>query len=105
VLVIMWRHAFVPNLFWAVGKHPLMVLAPWNEISFPEDGLLPVQALVDATRTPKHFQSWRERYDYVLLINADVGQGTDLSTLSNLELVRDEGLARLYRVVSNDAQS
>jgi len=105
VLVIMWRHAFVPNLFWAVGKQPLCVLAPWNEISFPEDGLLPVQALVDASLTPKHFRTWHERYDYVLLLNADVGQRANLSDLSSLELVRDEGFARLYRVVKGPQQS
>jgi hypothetical protein len=99
VLVIMWRHAFVPNLFWAVGKQPLCVLPPWDQISFPEDGLLPAHALLDASQTPKHFRTWRERYDYVLLLNADVGQGVELSALPGLQLVRDEGFARLYRVV------
>ena len=99
VLVIMWRHAFVPNLFWAVGKQPLLVLWPWNEISFPEDGLLPARALLDPTQTPAHFRSWRERYDYVLLMNADVGRGSDLAALPELVLERDEGFARLYRVI------
>jgi len=99
VLVIMWRHAFIPNLIWAAGKQPLCVLPPWDEISFPEDGLWPAQSLVDASQTPKHFRTWRDRYDYVLLMNADVGRGADLSGLANLRLERDEGFARLYRVV------
>jgi hypothetical protein len=101
----MWRHAFVPNLFWAVGKQPLCVLSPWDQISFPEDGLLPVQAFVDAEQTPKHFRTWRDRYDYVLLINADVGQGADLGALANLQLERDAGFARLYRIVKGEPRS
>lgn len=105
VLVNMWRHAFVPNLFWAAGKQPLCVLPPWDQISFPEDGLLPAQALVDAGQTPRHFRTWRERYDCVLLLNADLGQGADLSALPSPELVRDEDFARLYRVVRADEQS
>ena len=99
VLAIMWRHVFVPNLFWAVGKQPLAVLPPWNEISFPEDGLHPAQELVDPQRTPAHFADWRRRYDYVLLVNADAGRLVDLARLPELVLERDEGFARLYRVI------
>jgi len=98
VLVIMWRQAFVPNLFWAAGKQPLRVLPPWDQISFPEDGLLPAVALADPSQTPTHFRAWRQRYDYVLLLNADVGKGVDLSALPELRLERDEGFARLYRI-------
>ena len=101
VLAIMWRQAFVPNLFWAAGKQPLRVLPPWDEISFPEDGLLPSQALIDGVQTPQHFRAWRQRYDYVLLVNADVGKGADLSALPELRLERDEGFARLYRIAED----
>lgn len=98
VLVIMWRKAFVPNLFWAAGKQPLRVLPPWDRISFPEDGLLPWDALLAAKTTPAHFMSWREHYQYVLLVNADVGAGIDLAAFPELQLMRDEGFARLYVV-------
>jgi hypothetical protein len=104
-LAIMWRRAFVPNLFWAAGKQPLCVLPPWDEISFPEDGLWPAGILTDPRRTPEHFRRWRERYDYVLLLNADVGRGADLNGLASLQLVRDEGFARLYRVLKIDLPS
>jgi hypothetical protein len=99
VLAIMWRHVFVPNLFWAVGKQPLTVLPPWSEISFPEDGLRPAQELLDPQRTAAHFAGWRRRYDYVLLLNADAGRLVDLARLPELVLERDEGFARLYRVI------
>jgi hypothetical protein len=98
VLAIMWRHAFVPNLFWATGKQPLRVLPPWNEISYPEDSLWRSQILIDPNQTPTHFRQWRQRYDYVLLLNADVGNGPDLSVVPELRLERDEGFARLYRI-------
>lgn len=98
VLAIMWRHVFVPNLFWAVGKQPLVVLAPWSTISLPEDGLHAAEAILDPGRTPAHFADWRQRYDYVLLVNADAGRIAGLATLPELVLERDEGFARLYRV-------
>jgi hypothetical protein len=100
VLAIMWRQAFVPNLFWAAGKQPLRVVPPWDQISFPEDGLLPWDALPDAERTPAYFRSWRERYQYVLLVNADAGKGIDLAAFPELRLEKDEGFARLYAVRS-----
>ncbi len=99
VLAIMWQHVFVANLFWAVGKQPLTVLPPWNEVSFPEDGLHPARELVDPQRTPAHFADWRRRYDYVLLLNTDAGRLVDLARLPELVLERDEGFARLYRVI------
>jgi hypothetical protein len=99
VLAVMWRHVFVPNLFWAVGKQPLAALPPWNQIALPEDGLHPAQELLNPRRTPPHFADWRRRYDYVLLLNADAGRLVDLAQLPSLVLVRDEGFARLYRVV------
>jgi hypothetical protein len=99
VLAIMWRHVFVPNLFWALGKQPLTALPPWSDISFPEDGLRPAQELIDPQRTAPHFADWRRRYDFVLLLNADAGRLVDLARLPELVLERDEGFARLYRVI------
>jgi hypothetical protein len=96
VLAIMWRHVFVPNLFWAVGKQPLIALPPWDEISLPEDGLHAVEALLDPRRTPAHFADWRRRYDYVLLLNADAGRPAGLARLTGLVMERDAGFARLY---------
>jgi hypothetical protein len=100
VLAIMWRQTFVPNLFWAAGKQPLRVLAPWDQISFPEDGLLPWDALLKAETTPAHFKTWRQRYQYVLLLNADLGRGMEPVAFLELQLATDAGFARLYIVRS-----
>ena len=98
VLAIMWRQAFVPNLFWAAGKQPLRVLPPWDQISFPEDGLLGWDALLKPETTPAHFKAWRQRYQYVLLLNADLGKGIDPVAFPELQLAADAGFARLYLV-------
>ena len=100
VLAIMWRQAFVPNLFWAAGKQPLRVLSPWDQISFPEDGLLSWHALLERRTTPAHFVNWRTRYRYVLLLNADIGRNIDLAAFPELQLIADEGFARLYAIRS-----
>lgn len=99
VLVIMWQQAFLPNLFCAVGKQPCQYLPPWDEISFSDDGVYPSQILTETQHMPAYYRTWRQRYDYVLLINADFGKGADPAALPELRLVRDEGFARLYRIV------
>ena len=99
VLVIMWRQAFLPNLFCAAGKQPCQYLSPWDEISFSDDGVYPSQILTQPEHMPAYYRTWRQRYDYVLLINADVGNGADPAALPELRLVRDEGFARVYRIV------
>ena len=98
VLAIMWRRAFVPNLFWAAGKQPLRVLPPWDEISFPEDGLWRWEALLAPASTPAHFKHWRARFQYVLLLNADIGNAEAAAALGGMSLLRDEGFARLYAI-------
>lgn len=103
VLAVMWRQAFVPNLFWAAGKQPLRVLPPWDEICFAEDGLWASRALVDPELTPSYFRAWRQRYDYVLLLNADAGTGADLSALPELRPEKDEGFARLYSIMKPES--
>jgi hypothetical protein len=80
-------------------QQPLIALPPWDEISLPEDGLHDARVLLNATLTPPHFADWR--HDYVLLLNADAGRIANLAALSELVLERDEGLARLYRLVGN----
>jgi hypothetical protein len=98
LLAVKWQRAFVPILYWAPGKQPIRVLPPWSEISFPESGLSASIRLVEPDVESAYFRDWRRRFDYVLLLNADVGRGMDITTLPEISLVRDEGFARLYRI-------
>ncbi|WP_237213487.1 hypothetical protein [Falsiroseomonas oryziterrae] len=100
LLAIPERQAFVPWLFTGAGKQPIRVLPPWNEIAVP-DGLLPEpRHLSDRSATVLRFApylaDWPNRFDYVLVLNAD--QGAD-PLPSNLQLVRDAGFAQLWRVL------
>ena len=104
-LAVPWRHAFVPTLFTARGKQPLRVLPPWDQIAVAEG--LPARSIeLSAPITdPKlrhlfgYADAWRTRFDYALLINADVPPDPDQPPLpAAFNLIADEGFARLYRI-------
>jgi hypothetical protein len=103
-LAVPWRSAFVPTLFTARGKQPLRVLAPWNSMSVPEGVPVPVPLLGSFEPSPwnQYFYGfatdWRNRFCYVLVVNADQPRTSDEAVLSELELVADESFARLYRI-------
>lgn len=103
-LAVPLRHAFVPTLFTAPGKQPLRVSPPWKDIAVLEGYCLPVQFLRSFTPSPQltykfgYAARWRERFDYVLVLNAQAPVAEDESTLPNLELIADRGFARLYHI-------
>ena len=108
-LAVLWRRAFVPTLFTAPGKQPLKVQAPWRDISALEGVPAPVDALASFDASPGAIYffgfvaHWRERFDYVLVVNADLPHGRVMTQpLPELELVADEGFARLYRVLQTN---
>jgi len=100
-LAIVERHAFVPTLFTAVGKQPITVLPPWDQIAVSE-GILPGVHLIDdptaAARFP-YLKYWRDRFEFLLVVNADMSdrQGP-LPSLPELLLIADEGFAKLYQI-------
>ncbi len=103
-LAVPRRAAFVPTLFTSPGKQPLRVLPPWNEISAFEGGPVPLAMLTRFDATPfwsymaGFAENWRTRFDYVLLLNADLPPASGQPIPPELELLADEGFARLYRL-------
>ena len=99
-LAIMERRAFVPHLFTIAGKQPLRVLPPWDAISVPEGPLAPVDKLGDpSTLAGPYLGRWRECFDYILVVNADMpNAGGPLPASPAIAPVADEGFARLYRI-------
>lgn len=93
------RQAFVPTLFSAEGKQPVRVLPPWYGLSVP-DGVLPEPRHLQIAGTPllrrafPYLAAWRQHFDHLLLIDAE-GQP---APAEGLELLADEGFARLYRI-------
>ncbi len=100
-LAIPWRRAFVPTLFTAAGKQPVRVRPPWDQIAVPEGPLASVHVL-QATRFPDwlgYMRDWRERFDYILVVNADLPDADGPPPqLPEMELVDDQGFAQLFRV-------
>ena len=105
-LALPWRLAFVPTLFSARGKQPVQVLPPRDDLVEPDGGVLPsVHALTrPATYArdvgdARYLNGWRERFDYALVVNADMPDDDGPFTPPpGLALVADEGFAQLYRI-------
>lgn len=113
VLAVPWRHAFVPTLFAMKGKQPVRVLPPWDAIAVPDGAPVSMRALLAGDpnrygptwdgRPVRHLARWRERFDYVLVLNADMPDGTGPARpVPGLELVADGGFAQLHRVVRDE---
>jgi len=102
-LATLRRQAFVPNLFSARGKQPLVVLPPASEIAVPEGEIASVHALSDPDyplpRSQAYGRHWRNRFDYALVLNADMPDLRGPVTLpEGVEVVADEGFAQLLRL-------
>jgi len=101
VLAVVERHAFVPTLFTAAGKQPIRVLPPWDEIAVPEGPLADVNQIVEplAVRRFPYLADWRNRFDFVLVVNADIpNESGPMPSLPELRLISDQGFARLYEI-------
>lgn len=104
-LVVTRQHAFVPTLFAARGKQPVITMPPWDEISEPNGGTLNEAHVLDVDPPPdadqkaaRYFTEWR-KFDYMLLLNADMtGFYGPFVPPPALTLVRDAGFAKLYRI-------
>jgi hypothetical protein len=98
-LAVFWRHAFVPMLFSSAGRHTLSVRPPWNEIATSESRLMPIDALVGPDPGYPFVQHWRDRFQYVIEVNAQPETRGDIkAALPELRLVADTGFARLYSI-------
>ena len=101
-LAVPERHAFIPNLFAIPGRHPLRVLPAYADIAVIEGPPAPVGLLrIDPSRLGfalRYLRQWRRTFDYMLVLNADALDPEAEDTLPELDLLADEGFARLYRI-------
>lgn len=97
--------AFVPTLFTAIGKQPLIVTGSFRDISVPEGNLPSIGALsCESLRSlylpfAPYIADWRHRFDYILIVDADRPDkyvGSDLP--NGLIKVADTGFAALYAI-------
>ncbi len=105
-LAVPLRHAFVPTLFAARGKQPLQVKPPFDQIADPEGGTVASADALDdpgvyAESLPEapYLAAWRTRFDYALVLNADVAdQHGAFTAPAGLEPLKTTGFAQLYRI-------
>lgn len=104
-LAVPYAHAFVPTIFTAAGKQPLTVLPPWTDIAVPEGNLFsigllncPAELKVFSTVAP-YLANWRQRFDFVLVVNADMPDQYGGGTVPpGLRLAADTSFAKLYAI-------
>ena len=101
--VVWLKGGFTPTLFAQRGVHPLRVSPQWRDAAYAEGGYLPsINALTNPqlmAKYPPYVRLWRDRFDYVLVMNADFpDRNGPVQLPPELSLVNDAGFAQLYRV-------
>jgi hypothetical protein len=103
ILATLDAGAFVPTLFTAIGKQPLQVIGEFRSMAIPEGNLLSPGALfcpnMQAFYAPftPYLADWRQKFDYLLVINADLPDMFVGSALpSGLKEVANASFAALY---------
>jgi hypothetical protein len=102
--VLLDRHAFWPNIFAEESQQPIAIIAPYRELEAVRS---PPLNYLDLTmsRLPdqelEHFPylaDWREKFDFVLLLNAEGAPNLDHFLPDQLQLVDRQGIAALFKV-------
>ncbi len=104
-LVIPQRQGFIPSLFAIPGEQPVRFLPPWDRLApfvfyqVPDAHVLDKPPSPQVVRNDPYLLDWDERFDYVVLIEADHDNAYGpFNPPPQLQLVSDNGYARLYRV-------
>ncbi|MXP64563.1 hypothetical protein E0493_14520 [Roseomonas sp. M0104] len=99
----LWRQSFVPNLFTARGKQPLMVAPAFEQIAVPEGEIASVAALSDPDyplpQSEAYVRHWRDRFDFALVLNTDMpDRNGPVQLPEGVEVVAQQGFAQLLRL-------
>lgn len=103
-LAVPYAHAFVPTIFTARGKQPLTVLPPWSDVAVPEGNLFSISLLdcpdeISAfSGIAPYLKDWRHRFDFVLLVNADVEDRFGGVVPQGVKLAAETSFAKLYAI-------
>ncbi|WP_425504007.1 hypothetical protein [Rhizobium paranaense] len=103
-LAVPFASSFVPTLFTAKGKQPLVVLQPWTDIAVPEGNLLSVSlldcpSLENLSTVVPYLRNWRQHFDFVLVLNADTPDRYSGDSIpAGLTILSDTPFAKLYAI-------
>jgi hypothetical protein len=102
--VLLDRHAFWPNIFAEESQQPISITQPYRELEAVRSPPLNYLDLT-VSHVPQaeleHFPylaDWKEKFDYVLVLNAEGAPNLDHFLPNQLQLVDRQGIAALFRV-------
>jgi hypothetical protein len=102
--VLLDRHAFWPNIFAADTKQPIAIKEPYRDLQAVDSPPVNYTYLTSAQIPPielKRFpflNDWSQKFDYVLVLNADGAPNLDHFLPNQLQLVDRRGIAALFKV-------
>lgn len=102
--VLIDRHAFWPNIFAEEYEQPIQISEPYRELEAVRAPPLNYTDLADhnppqseIARFP-FLPDWKDKFDFVLLLNAEGAPNLDNFLPNQLQLVDRQGIAALFRV-------
>jgi hypothetical protein len=102
--VLLDRHAFWPNIFAEDGKQPITVKEPYRDLQAVDSPPVNYTYLAldqvpqkELKRFP-FLDHWNQKFDYVLVLNAEGAPNLDHFLPSELQLVDRQGIAALFKV-------
>jgi hypothetical protein len=102
--VLLDRHAFWPNIFAEESQQPIAINEPYRELEAVRSPPLNYTDL-SMSHVPEeelaHFPyltDWKEKFDYVLVLNAEGAPELDHFLPNQLQLVNRQGIAALFRI-------
>jgi len=104
--VLLDRHAFWPNIFAEDGKQPIEIKEPYRDLQAIDSPPVNYLYLDPASQqippiVLKRFPflpDWSEKFDYVLVLNADGAPNLDHFLPNQLQLVDRRGIAALFKI-------
>jgi len=102
--VLLDRHAFWPNIFAEDTKQPIVIKEPYRDLQAVDSPPVNYTYLaldqippIELKRFP-FLTGWSQKFDYVLVLNADGASNLDRFLPNQLQLVDRRGIAALFQV-------
>src|SRR5580704_10768012 len=102
--VLLDRHAFWPNIVAEESQQPIAIKEPYRELEAVRSPPLNYTDL-SMSEVPEeelaHFpylRDWKEKFDYVLVLNAEGAPDLDHFLPNQLQLVDRQGIAALFKI-------
>jgi len=102
--VLLDRHAFWPNIFAEESQQPIAINEPYRQLEAVRSPPLNYIDLAmrqvpesELARFP-FLADWKNKFDYVLVLNAEGAPNLDHFLPNQLQLVERQGIAALFRI-------